>query len=282
MMKRHLRLVPSCLLGCALFSSTLAAQGEKITLRTTPAPNQTIRIGMTQNMSFDAASGALPSGTMKIEGVTAFQGTQRVGAPDAQGRITTEFSIDSMTIAMTLNGSPLPSPPLDSLKGKSFTVVYDATGKVEEVKASGETGAAMNSVKSMMGQLAGNLPNATLGIGDSISVPVSLSIPVPGLSSGGEPINLEGSNTFKLVATGRDGSDRLATLELRTEAGMSGNLSLHMSGTGSMQWNVDKGFIKAGSNDLKLDLTMTMPGGTGTMNLNGTIHMVITGESRAP
>jgi hypothetical protein len=286
MTKRHLSLVPSWLLGCVLFSGTLAAQGEKITLKSAPAPNQVIRIGMTQNISFDAVSAAMPTGAMKIEGVTSFQGTQRVGAPDAQGRITAEFHIDSMTIGMTLNGNALPSPPLDSLKGKSFTLTYDAAGKVVDFKATGEMEAAMNSVKTMMGQLSSNLPNATLAIGDTISVPVSLAIPVPGLGSSGEPINLQGSNTFKLVALGRDGSDRLATLELRTEAAMSGNLNLHMTGTGSMQWNVDKGFLKAGSNDLKMEMTMTMPGGGGggggTMTLNGTIHMVITGESRAP
>ena len=279
-MTRLLRSPVPWLLGAVLLAGPLAAQGEKITLNLRPAPNQVIRAGMTQRMAFDMTAEGLPNGPMKIEGLTALQGIQRIGAPDAQGIITGEFTIDSVTMDMLLNGSPMPVLPMESLKGQTVAVSFDSTGKLLDVKGTAENETMLSAMKNMIGRLVGSLPNATLAIGDTVSAPLSMAIPIPNLGLGTQT-NLEGRSRFKLVAIGRDGSDRIATLELATEATMSGSVDMHMTGSGSMQWNVEKGFVKTGNNDMKVEMTMTLPG-AGAMHMSGTILMTMTGESRAP
>ena len=278
MSRRHARMLAG-MLGLTLGATPLAAQGESITLKLRPAPNQTIHIGMQQQMAFIATAEGLPNGPMKIDGVTAFSALQRVGAPDAKGNLVAEMHIDSISVAMLVNGMPMPALPLDSLKGQTVTVTYDPDGKVIDAKAPGMNEAVTGSVRGMVGQFAGSIPNATLGIGDTVSAPLNMTLPIPAL--GASQTNLQGRNLFQLLEVTREGGDRIAKLKLTTEATMNGSVDMHLTGTGTMDWNVEKGFLKNGSSNMNTEMTLTIPGG-GTMHLTGTIKMTITGESRAP
>ena len=265
--------------GLMLIAAPLAAQGDKITLKLRPAPNQTIHLGMHQEMAFTATAEGLPNGPMKIDGLTSFEGVQHVGAPDAQGNLVVEMRIDSMAIAMLVNGSPMPAPPLDSLKGQTVKLTYDAQGKVIDAQASGMNEITKGSIRGLLGQFAGSLPNATLGVGDTVSTPLNLTLPIPMLN--GSQTTMQGRNLFQLLAISPDGADRIAQLKLTTEATMSGRVDMHLTGTGTMEWNADRGFLKNGVTNMNTDMTLTLPGG-GTMHLVGTIRITITGESRAP
>ena len=273
-----------------LFPAALGAQ-ERITLRAVPVPNQVIRTSMTQDLSFDVVMDGSGMGPTKVEGQVGLTGTQRVGPRDAQGRVTSELTVDTVTMELKMNGVPRPAPEeLARLRGQTFTVVYDAGGKVVDVTASAGMGPAGVTAKNMISTFAQSIPSATLGIGDTITVQLAVPrpIPIPGIDT---PTTLDSKTTSKLVSIVREGSDRIATLEQRTEAeairtlevpspsGMvSANLELRMTGGGNMQLNVDKGFVKSASSDLKLDTTMLMQG--MSMKLNGTIHMVVTGTSQ--
>jgi hypothetical protein len=278
MSRRNSRMLAG-MLALTLLVPSLAAQGDKITLKLRPAPNQTIHIGMQQQMAFTATAEGLPSGPMKIDGVTEFSALQKVGAPDAKGNLVAEMQIDSISIAMLVNGMPMPALPLDSLKGQTVKVTYDPDGKVIDAQAPGMNEAVTGSVRGMVGQFAGSIPNATLGIGDTVSAPLNLTLPIPVL--GASQTSVQGRNLFQLLEVTREGGDRIARLKLTTEASMNGGVDMKMTGTGTMDWNVDKGFLKNGSNNMNTEMTLTIPGG-GTMHLTGTIKMTITGESRAP
>jgi len=279
------------LLTTLLAPSALLAQGERILLRTTPAPNQTIRVVMTQDLLFDiemeVAGGTGPT---RMVGRINFSGTQQVGAPDREGRVTAQLTTDEMSINMTLNGNAAPSPP-DQMKGKVFTIVYDSAGKVLEVNGPPELGASGASAKDMITALSRALPSGQLAVGDTVTLPVSIPVPIP--IPGNAPAQIGTRVTSKLVAIGREGGDRLASLEQTTVGegsipmevpGPSGPISatmeMRMTGTGTLQLNVDKGFVKAGSSDLKMDMTMLMQG--MSMKMTGTVHMVITGETLPP
>ena len=267
------------MLALTLLVPSLAAQGDKITLTLRPAPNQVIHIGMHQEMAFTATAEGLPNGPMKIDGMTSFEGIQHVGAADAQGNLIVEMRIDSLAIAMLVNGSPMPAPPLDSLKGQTVKLTYDAQGKVIDAQASGMNEITKGSIRGLLGQFAGSLPNATLGVGDTASTPLNLTLPIPMLN--GAQTTMQGRNLFQLLAISRDGADRIAQLKLTTDATMSGSVDMHMTGTGTMDWNADKGFLKNGVSNMNVEMNLTLPGG-GTMHMTGTIRVTITGESRAP
>jgi hypothetical protein len=279
------------LLAGLLLPAALAAQ-ERIALRAVPAPNQVIRISMTQTMALDVTMEGLAIGPLKMDGQMGISGTQRVGARDAQGRVSSALTVDEVTMDMKLNGVSQPAPEgVAQLKGQRFTVVYDAEGKIVDVSVPAGLGQAGVTAKSMITSLAGSIPSTTLGIGDTVTVQLSIPVPtpVPGMDAG-QPTMLETRITSKLVAIGRDGSDRIAdleqttagkatrTLDLPSPSGMvSADLQLGMTGNGTLQLNVDKGFVKSGNSDMKLDMTVLTQG--TSIKVNGTIHLVVTGTA---
>ena len=271
---RKPRVFPLALLLLAPLA--LAAQ-EKITLRVTPGANQVIRLGMVQQLAFDMSSSALPGGGMKMEGKITFRGTQKVGAPNATGQLVAQVSFDTVLVDMNLNGSPVPAGAIDSLIGQVTTITYDADGKIVDVKAPGMLATYGGGMKEMLGSLTGNIPNATLAVGDSVTVPSSMALPIPGLPDG---TKVEGTNTFHLLAINRDGTDRIAVLDVVTLSEVRGAFEMKLSGTGKVEWNVDKGFVRSGSNEVQMDATISLPGGAGTMRMLGELRMLLTGSSR--
>ena len=283
-------LLPLVLLAAVLPATRLVAQ-PKITLRTVPAPNQVIRLSMTQDLAFDVVMEGMAMGPIKVEGHMTFGGLERVGAPDAQGMVVAEVTLDDVTIDMKTNGSPTPTPMnAEQIKGKTITVIYDAQGKVVDVKTPEGLGDSGGNMKEMISALSGAIPNATLAIGESTTTTVSVPLPIPIPGNAG-PTTLESKTTSKLVSITREGADHIASLDQTTAAGtsrtmevpgpngpMSASVELKMTGTGTLQLNVDKGFVKSGSNDMKLDMTMLMQG--TTMKMNGTAHVVMTGTAQ--
>jgi len=172
----------------------------------------------------------------------------------------------------------MPAPPLDSLKGQTVKLIYDARGQVIDAQASGMNETTKASIRGLLGQFAGSLPNTTLGVGDTVSTPLNLTLPIPMLD--GSQATLQGRNLFQLTGITREGGDRIAQLKLTTEATMSGSVVMHMTGTGTMEWNADKGYLKNGVSNMNTEMTLTMGG--ATMNMTGTIRVTITGDSKAP
>ena len=278
------------LLATLLAPSALVAQGERISLRTTPAPNQTIRVGMTQDLEFDIEMEAAGGGPTRMVGRINFSATQKVGAPDREGRVTAQLTMDEVSMIMTLNGNAAPSPA-DQLKGKVFTIIYDSAGKVLEVNGPPELGASGASARDMITAMSRALPGGQLAVGDTVTMSVAIPVPLP--VSGSAPAQIQTRVTTKLVGIGREGGDRLASLEQTTvgegstpmqmpgpNGMMTVNMDMHMTGTGTMQLNVDRGFVKAGDSTMKMDMTMLMQG--MSMKMTGTIHMVMTGETLPP
>lgn len=289
MSKRFGMLLPVLLVTGAMLPRSAAAQGERITLRGNPVPNQTVHVGMSQEMAFDIVMEGMSMGPMRMEGVTRFSTTQQVGAPDAQGRITALVIWDDVAVDLKMNGNPMGAGAASPLIGKTISIVYDAQGKLVDVQIPAELGEAGNSVKQMLTSLSGSIPNVTLGVGDTVTVPISIPIPIP--LPGAQAATMESRTTSKLVAIELDGSDRIAVLDQVIEATlnqpldmpgpsgtMSVNLVLKMSGTGKLRLNVDKGFVQAGNSDMKIEMTMLMQG--MTMKMNGTMRVVMTGTSQ--
>jgi hypothetical protein len=279
------------LTAALLLPGALGAQ-QRITLRGAPAPNQTIRITMVQDLAFDVALEGIGMGPMRIEGKIGFSALQRVGKPDAFGRVTAELTLDSVTFVMTANGTPTTFPAsLDELKGKTLSLSYDATAKLVDVKADPMLRDAAANAKHIVMGVSGIIPNVALAIGDSVTVPVSIPLPIPGLvGAPGQTTSLETRVTSKLVAIRRDGPDRIAVLEQRhvsegsqpmeftsPNGPVSGTMEMHMTGSGTMELNADKGYVKAAASDMKMDMTLVMA--AMAIKLTGTTRVVVTGSA---
>ena len=110
--------------------------------------------------------------------------------------------------------------------------------------------------------LQGWPPSVTLSVGGSASVPSAIQLSMPGAENG---VGISGGRTLKLVSVGQDGPDRIATLQQTVEASMSGPMtggaspSIDVSGTGTIEWNVDRGYARR--IDLEIALDGTGPNG---------------------
>lgn len=272
-----------------------SAQGERFRIRMVPAPNQVIRFESNQDMAFDALIEGMGLDALKLTGQMTFAGTQRTGKPDARGRLAVEFTYDDAVFAMQTNGAAMPLAGLTTqLKGKTVTYIYGSDGKLADIHLPEELGGDSGRVRQMIQGLSASIPDTTLRIGETVSVPASMSmpIPLPG-GSAGKPMNLETRNTFKLVSVRREGGARIATLDQVVNGRMSYNIEvpgspggavieMRMTGTGKAEVNLDKGFLTSSTSNADMDMNMIMasPNGPATIKITGTVKIVMTGVSR--
>jgi hypothetical protein len=271
-----------------------SAQSEKVSLGLIPASNQSIRFKMTQDTNMEmamtgpAASGDMPQGPMKLLGTTVFEGTQIVSNRDAEGRVSLDFTYDQVTSTMTMNGSPVPSQNAinNALKGKKVTIVFDAQGRVVDFKVPDELAVMAPNLKELMTSMMGGLPAVSLGVGETVTLPLNIALPFP--IPGAAPVSMVGQRTFTLLSLNREGAERIARLEQKTDTkltrsmempGPNGpsttNLDFKMAGSGTMEWNLDRGYVTTSDTASTIDGTLTGP---LAMTIRGTIRIVTEGS----
>ncbi len=231
-------------------------------------------------------------GQMKVLGKIATAFSQKAGQPDAQGRLTAETTYDQVSMEMTMNGNPLPLGETNSnLAGKKFAVIYDREGKIVDVKALSDLGLPPETLKQMMMSFSNMLPPTAIGVGETVSAPFSMALPLPVPGTNG--LSIEGQTKSKLVSLTTDGTDRLAKLDQTLDGkfasaieipGPNGNLKMNidlkMSGGGNLDWSMDKNLIKNSQMQSTFDATINMAGDLGgiqipTIKLRGKIKMTI-------
>lgn len=290
-------------LGAVCFTSTTTfAQSEKITIKMAPEPNQTIRMRMVQememNMSFEGnpPEEAAPAGPMKMLAKNVFAMTQKVGAPDKQGNVTSEVIYDEISSDMTMNGQPMQlGDTIGKLTGKKVTATFNKQGELVDIKIPPDIGLPEESFKQMMKSFYGNLPKTPIGIGEVATSPLDFTLPIP--VPGAPPLKMEGQMKFKLISVEKDASGRIAKfdqsvdgkivsdLEIPTPNGnVKMSLDFKMNGAGDMVMNVDKGVVKSGASTSTFGGKIKMTGESSetklpSINLQGVIKVTISGSN---
>ena len=278
-------------LAVALVAVGVAVHAQdRITVPRGPAPGQTVRSRVTQDMTMTiepaepgagapssgpgTAVPAIPPMTMAMRMVIAQ--TMTVGPLDDQRKYRATIAIEDATADMTMNGSPMPMPGgLPLARGQLFTIQYDESRNVSDV--SGADAAAVDMFRKMVEGAMRQLPATPIGIGETVAVPIAL--PMPALPTGplGE-LNGEATMTLRSVAT--EAGARLATFDSKFNATVGSpsnasgpmNLEIRFSGGGTMVYDLDRGIPKTTDQQGTIDGTMSMPGGAmPAMKMHGTI-----------
>src|SRR5262245_4080062 len=283
-------------------STTGLAQTEKITIRMAPAPNQSVRMKLVQEMEMEMTfEGNSPfalasAGPMKLLTTTVLAMTQKVGAPDAQGNIESEVTYDEASSEATINSQPIPLGDTNSvLKGKKMTITFDKQGNVVDVKTPKDVNLPEETFKEMLKSFYANLPTTPIGVGEVANSPLDFSIPLP--MPGAAPMKMDGEMRHKLVSIEKDAAGRIARFDQTVDAKMvtdmevpspagkiKVNLDFKMNGAGTALNHLDRGVVKSSNAAYTFDGKINMAGESTapqlpSISLRGKMKQTITSEN---
>ena len=260
------------------FSVTgVVAQSEKIALRMAPAPDQTVRMTMAQDMDMELiadSAGALPGLTAPLKMVmrTTMDVTQKVGARKPDGSVDAEITYDQVKVEMTMNGQTLPTSVPSGFSTMKVTVTYNRNGEIVDVKGLPDTGAIpADTFKQMMSSFYGNLPAEPVGVGETASVPINFTLPLP--IPGASAMKMAGDTKMKFVSLDRDDAgNRAARLEAALDGKMTGDfpspdgknsmrLDFLLKGSGTTVMDLTRGVLRSAISSTTIDGKLEM--GTG-------------------
>ena len=255
---------------CVILAGSLAmavctsgfGQSEKITVRLAPTPNQTVKMRMIQDMQMELSMPGAPAipgmqgmklGTKSVSAIT-----QKVGPANAAGITETEVTFDESSIETTVNGQPMPMAGATSdLAGKKIVIVTDKDGKAIDVKGMDGISAVADSMTQLVKAAGGNLPTTPIAVGETVTAPLDMALPVP-VGAGGA-VKMTGEVRYKLVSIDKDpDGSRIARFDITTQGamapdsaapspipGMQMKMKVTISGSGTTSYNLDKGVIKS-------------------------------------
>ena len=265
-----------------------AAQTEKIQLRLVPLPDQWVQFHMVQEIATSrterAREGMVPEFTVKL--VATF--TQTTGHSDADGRVRAELTYDELSATTTTAGKTTPVEMPSSLLGQQMIATYDAQGKLVDIQAApGMPANVVARLREMMTSVFSGLGSNSFSVGETVSTPINMTLPA---STNTGP-SLTGTMAMTLRSISEEGGERLAHFDQKMQLSMestrqlpvSGSRSesttmtmgMKMVGTGTMDYNVNRGFMVANRMQSTIDTKSSFdtPSPNGMPNFD--MHMIV-------
>jgi hypothetical protein len=230
------------------------AQSEKVSIRMSPQPGQTVKMTLTQDVDLEVSFGAaLPGveGAMKLAVKTVAALTQKTGAPKPDGTIDAEITYDESRTETLLNGQPISSSADTQLVGKAVVVTYGQNGQIVDIKGL-PAGDALtpDMFKQMLEAFSGSLPATALAVGETTKGPMTFNLPLP--IPGADAMKMSGESRLRLVSIDTDAKGRSAKFESALDGKLSSKLDVPLPGvTGAMVVEID--MIGTGTSVMDLD-----------------------------
>jgi hypothetical protein len=296
----HLINIALCL---AIFASiTTFAQSEKVALKLVPEPNQTVRMRMIQDLEVDISfedetpSAAASPERMKMIAKTVFALTQKIGAPDKEGNITSEMTYDELSFETTVNGQPTqPDDATSKFIGQKILVTFSKQGELIDLKMPPDLSLPKEGFRQMLSSFYGSLPQTPIGVGESATTSSGVTVLLP--LAGAPPLEMDAQVKSTLVSVEKDTAGRIAKFEQIMDGkmvsdvkipGQAGrikmSLDLKLNGGGGTVMNIDKGVLRSSDSKAIFGGKVKMideSNGTKlpTLNLQGTMKVTVTGSN---
>jgi hypothetical protein len=273
--------------ACCMMGLGVRAQ-EKVQLRLVPEPDQWIQFHMVQEMTSAPSDKSEASGVpdMQVKSVATF--TQTTGHPDADGRVRAEVTYDELSATMTTAGKTTPIRMPSSLVGQQMIATYDAQGKLVDIQPPGEMPApVVAQIRQMMTSVFSGLGSNSFAVGETVSMPIDITVP----STTTAAPALTGTMSMTLRSIGEEGGERIAHFSQKMQLSMEGarklpnagsttqsrtmTMSMKMVGAGTMDYNVNRGFMVANrlqaTVDTKTSFDHPLPKGMPNLDM----HMIV-------
>lgn len=264
-------------------AGSMAGAQTAVSVRPVASTGLTLHVSTTQELSI-SATGLLGPGpiSMQSSGTLAF--TQVNGTADDQGRIQAEITIEKLEMKRPMNGAPehtrKAAGAIDPV-GQKLVAAFDRTGKLGSVAAPQELQAHSASVRQLLSGAYGlidGIPEMPMAVGETRTVDVgALPLRLPGAANSRAALP---KLAVTLRAIDRVNGDRIARLTQNVEStGQPGQSTgqpnqLIINGSGTIDVNIDKGFVTAGA--MNWSVAGSMPGARGATQparVQGTFRM---------
>jgi hypothetical protein len=276
-MRFHRALATTTLtLTCALAGALPAAAQQKVSVGGRPTPGQAVRVNIVQDADFTMTPAGGAGQPMHLTAKTTTVASQKVGTPDEKGNIKIELTFEEITQDLKMNDQPAPpeaTAGAQALKGKTMSMTLDPAGEVVDVVPPAEFQMPPSAIKDMLKQALGLMPKQDMAIGDTVTAPFAMAMPLP--MPGGEPPQMKGE--LKSTLTGVSGE--LATLDQAVTAAVDstipgpngGDVAIKMTvkGSGTTNWDVKGALVRGSKMTTEIAGTFTIPN-IGAMDLSGT------------
>jgi hypothetical protein len=288
------RLVLALLAMLASTAPRLLAQSERLTIRLSPTPNQTTKLRSAQDTVMttegDAATDGAPPFPMAMTMHMEMEVTSAVGPTDDRGQYSSQMTMDHIATTMTMNGQSMPSPVSTAdIEKHVVTFSYDDQGKILDVSVDGGDSIPMNDVlKQMMRRAFATVAPMTLSVGESVTIPTALDLPLPGAAGSTGAMGIGGETRYTLTSVTFDGADRIAHLAIHSTSTVTHNqgagssrppmaLEMTATGDGTTDVNVDRGLILHAELHSTMNTSMQPPvrrSGASRIRMHGTFSVV--------
>jgi hypothetical protein len=237
------------------------AQTAAVSVRPVASAGRTIHVTTTQDLSI-SASGLAGPGQLKMQSSGALAFTQINKAFNDQGLMDAEITIEKLEMTQALNGAsadPRKAANAVDPVGQKVVATFDRTGKLSNVSAPKELEAHSAALRQLLGgayALVIGIPEMPMTVGETRTVDTSaLPLSLPGMPAG-TPLP---KVSLTLRAIDRVNGDRIARLTQDVESSGPAN-PLTITGTGTIDVNIDKGFVTSSEMNWNVDGSLRAPG----------------------
>ncbi len=272
------------LIVAAAFPAALAAQSASVTIPKLPFPESAVRISVTLDMHFDVSAAALPA-PIQMDVSSTAQYVRRTGPVDSLGGMSAELAFDTIATRITMNGTPMGQPLAGG--GQQLTARYDSTGALVDLTVPPELERYATSIRQLQSSMLTTVPRGTMAVGDSLVTPFTAPVPFDIGMGASDSVALEGTMTHWLRAVEHDSGQVIAVFDQAMVAAINRDItmpalgtakvSLRMTGGGTMKIDLQRGVVRSGSTDSRVDATMDLGAG-GTMTMSGSIRTTSQGS----
>lgn len=278
---------PAVLLLVLALAAPLAAGQDKILIGGMPSPGQSQRTKMSQAMDLtlragDNAPPGFPPDGIRMEMTSDIVMKQTIGAPDSEGRTRMDMTYESVAQGGTMNGQKMPMPSSSGgFEGQTLTLWMDKTNAVADVTVPPGLPMSESQARQMFNQVFGAVPRQEMAIGETISKPLSLDVPLPG--GGASQQAVTGTTRITLSRIDGEGADRVAVLTMVFDGAIEGAANaaggkLTITGKGTTELALRTGLILSSTSTTTLEGPMAVPGapaGAPPLAMHGVVTVTL-------
>jgi hypothetical protein len=248
--------------GATLGLAAGAAAQSRVAIRPAPKPGEAIQITAHQEILLRTGPNAEEPGPAQMRNSNEIAYTQKNGTFDAQGRLEAQITVERLTLDESMGGRPRnPSADPATVAGRVLLATFDRTGKLLSLKVPPEIDRNLSARMTQL--LAGAygmlnfIPVAELKAGEETTMTSELPMRLPG-GTAQQP--LEAKVNVTLRAVDRQGRDRIAHLQQAIDVTTSTS-QVKVTGGGTMDVNLERGFMSAADTEWRIAGTMPSPNG---------------------